>query len=105
MARIDDNKNYANLIKDIGDVWKPLEDLGPVHIAVIQLATDIAFFNAYTDPDLVADRVDPPVERTDVLKYLNMSKGYNILEAIEYKRRLILLNKGISENEENKKEE
>ena len=43
------------------------------------------------------------VERKDILKYLVGVRDVKELEAIEYKRRLIMLNKGVGEDKNTKK--
>ena len=83
---------------------------GTINPADIMITQDILtvmlldeFFKAYTDPSLVSDGVDPEVERKDILKYLVGVRDVKELEAIEYKRRLIMLNKGVGEDKNTKK--
>jgi len=83
---------------------------GTINPADIMITQDILtvmvldeFFKAYTDPSLVHDGVDPEAERKDILKYLVGVRDAKELEAIEYKRRLIMLNKGVGEDKNTKK--
>lgn len=81
--------------------------ISPADIMITQDILTISmleeFFKAYTDPSLVHDGVDPEAERKDILKYLVGIRGTKELEAIEYKRRLIMLNRNIGEDKKEKK--